>query len=73
MDPETADYFRGQLAETKAGLANYHSWLKAAEEQLLRVKEQLAKQNDFAADLDAHFEVSESHMTRIEQAIMYEL
>lgn len=44
-----------------------------AEKHYDEVAAALKTKNEFAENLDDHFDVSESHMTRIEQAIQEEL
>ena len=60
----------GHLAEM---LAETERELPEAKKKLEEAKAALKVKNDFADNLEEHLDVSEAHMTRIEQAIMEEL
>jgi len=54
-------------------LKTHREQLASAEKHYEEVAAALKTKNEFAENLDDHFDVSESHMTRIEQAIQEEL
>ena len=57
----------------EASITEYKVALKEAKKIFDEVHADLKVKNEFAEKLDEHLEVSEGHMTRIEQAIMEEL
>ena len=57
----------------ETSITEYKVALKQAEKVFNEVHAELKVKNEFAEKLDEHLEVSEGHMTRIEQAIMEEL
>ena len=54
-------------------IEGHEAALKEATETFEAEKKKLADENEFASNLKDHLEVSESHMTRIEQAVLEEL
>ena len=64
---------KGEREHFEATLKDTREALKKAEKNFDEEQAALKVKNEFAEKLDEHLEVSEAHMTRIEQAIMEEL
>ena len=66
-DPEV-ELEDGEKEELQEHLKESEELLKEAKDKLVSVKAEIAVENEFVKGLDEHFDVSEMHMTRIEQA-----